>query len=344
MQFAIWMMVKRILFSSVLTFLVEDRYAVLNAAIITGTQAVDFVLICILMPWSARSVDWVNIFSGFFTLTSYSFILHMIRTTDEDLLPWWVNDLLVFVLVLAGTAILLLFFLACLLEQLLDSLFKCMDTKGAAKAAAAEIAKESKEDEAENTRVSAAEVEAKATAEEDPTLEKDVSVDFVHSSPSPRSVSSPPNSNNGQKKVPAPEVLSAEDLEAFRGEFPGVTASDPARREEQLRARAEEMAMLRREKELARVARASKRLGWTDKHRGDFGAMGGASSAVGARTTMSAPVHQGPASVPEDGVCQALLPFPLCCCFLLSFILSMHRQHLTYGSDYSQMADRRCPF
>ncbi len=289
-QFAIWMIAKRAIFLTVLTFLVEDRHAVLNAAIITGTQAVDLLFICILMPWSARSVDWANIFSGLITLCSYGLILHMTMITDEE------NDLTAFLLVLAGTGILLLNFLACVFEHLLEALFKCMDTRGAAKAAAEEIAKQSQEDEAVNKS---------AEVEKDPTvggghlkMETDVSVDFVHS---PQL--SPRISKGAHIEVSVGPVLSPADLASFQGEFPGVTASDPAKREEQLRARAEEMAMLRREKELARVARASKRLGWKDKQRsGDFGAMGRAASVVSDGSGKSSPVRQGTAPVPEDGV------------------------------------------
>jgi len=292
-QFAIWMIAKRAIFLTVLTFLVEDRHAVLNAAIITGTQAVDLLLICILMPWSARSVDWANIFSGLITLCSYGLILHMTMITDEE------NDLTALLLVLAGTGILLLNFLARVLEQLLEALLKFMDTRGAAKAAAEEIAKQSQEDEAVNKS---------AEVEKDPTvgggqekMESDVSVDFVHSPQlSPRN--SRPCSI-AHIEVSVGPVLSPADLASFQGEFPGVTARDPAKKEEQLRARAEEMAMLRREKELARVARASKRLGWKDKQRsGDFGAMARAASVGSDGTYTSSPVRQGTASVPEDGV------------------------------------------
>ena len=129
-------------------------------------------------------------------------------------------------------------------------------------------------------------------------METDVSVDFVHS---PQL--SPRISKGAHIEVSVGPVLSPADLASFQGEFPGVTASDPAKREEQLRARAEEMAMLRREKELARVARASKRLGWKDKQRsGDFGAMGRAASVVSDGSGKSSPVRQGTAPVPEDGV------------------------------------------
>jgi len=302
------MIAKRAIFLTVLTFLVEDRHAVLNAAIITGTQAVDLLLICILMPWSARSVDWANIFSGLITLCSYGFILYMTMITDEEFLPTFgelggqrfgVNDLTALLLVLAGTGILLLNFLARVLEQLLEALLKFMDTRGAAKAAAEEISKLSQEDEAVNK---SAEVEKDTTVGGgQEKMESDVSVDFVHSPQlSPRN--SRPCSI-AHIEVSVGPVLSPADLASFQGEFPGVTARDPAKKEEQLRARAEEMAMLRREKELARVARASKRLGWKDKQRsGDFGAMARAASVGSDGTYTSSPVRQGTASVPEDGV------------------------------------------
>ena len=87
------MLLKRIVFSSIVTFLVEDRHAIINVCIILGTQFVDLVIICCLWPWSARSVDWVNIFSGFCTLASYSYIALPIFQADEDSLPWAINDL-----------------------------------------------------------------------------------------------------------------------------------------------------------------------------------------------------------------------------------------------------------
>ena len=308
------MIAKRAIFLTVLTFLVEDRHAVLNAAIITGTQAVDLLFICILMPWSARSVDWANIFSGLITLCSYGFILSMTMIADEDLLPTWgelggqrfgVNDLTAFLLVLAGTGILLLNFLACVLEHLLEALFKCMDTRGAAMAAAEDIAKQSQEDEAVEKDTMVGGGRAQST----------VSVDFVHS---PQL--SPRNSEGAHIEVSVGPVLLPADLASFQGEFPGVTASDPAKREEQLRARAEELAMLRREKELARVARASKRLGWKDKQRsGDFGAMGHAASLGSDGTYQSSPVRQGTVSVPEDGVRLVYCSFPLA-----SLLLCLH--------------------
>ena len=227
-------------------------------------------------------MDWVNIISGFFTLASYLYIATAVFQPDEDLLPWWINDLGALILILFGVCVLITFSLICLLENLLDLLFTALDRNGAAEAEARKIAHSSRVSEAEKIKSITESISAQESGDEDADDQRPVSADFVQNHIRSRSVSiSSPTSPKSAL------VLSPEDLEAFQGEFPGVTASDPVKKKEQLKSSAEEMAMLRREKELARVARASKRLGWAGKYRGDFGTMGSASIDSGAHSARS---------------------------------------------------------
>jgi hypothetical protein len=239
------------------------------------------VLICILWPWASRSVDWVNVYGALFNLLAYMYIAVPIFVRDEDLVPWWINDLGGMLLCSLSSIIALVYAGMCLIERLFDSIIKCMDSKGQASAAAHDIAGSCRA-ERKSLEVDQEESTDESTAAGD---EEMVKAEFVHSPTiSPRTTS--PRSPSRTVKI-APPVLSPADLEAFSGEFPDVNTSDPRKKEEQLMKNAEELAMLRREKEIARSARASKRLGWVDHH-GDFGAMP-ASASVAGHSTVSAP-------------------------------------------------------
>ena len=290
------MLLKRTLFAIIIVLVVDGAATAqvgevsktANPISIIVIQAVDFLLICVLWPWTARSVDLVNIVCSFFALAAAVYIAVPIMETDEDLYPWWINSLGAMFVSLVPTAVASLYSITCLVERVLEHIFGSMDKRGAAAAEARAIAERSQQAATDSTK-GFEELEEEEEEEEEETLNgrylgdgsggktrtqaKDaVSVDLVqvqaNSSPS-RSPSRSPQS----RPASAP-VLSPQDLASFDGEFPDVTASDPNKREEEMKEKAAEMAMMRREKELARVARASKRVGWTgQKH--EFGANSG---------------------------------------------------------------------
>ena len=285
------MLLKRTLFAIVIVLVVDGAGSPqigevskrANPISIIVIQAVDFLLICVLWPWTARSVDLVNIVCSFFALAAAVYIAVPIMETDEDLYPWWINSLGAMFVSLVPTAVATLYSITCLVERVLDRIFGSMDKRGAAAAEARAIAERSRQAWADSTK-GFEELEEEEEEEEETlngkylgdgaggktrTQAKDaVSVDLVQV----QANSSP--SRSPQSRPASAPVLSPEDLASFDGEFPDVTASDPNKREEEMKEKAAEMAVLRREKELARVARASKRVGWTGQQH-EFGANSG---------------------------------------------------------------------
>lgn len=281
------MLLKRTLFAVVLIFVIDDATAAevgslsrtANPICIIIIQAVDLVLICVLWPWTVRSVDFINILCSFFSLVAISYIAVPILEIDEDLYPWWINSLGAMFVSLVPTIVASLYSLSCLIETMLDLIFGSMDKNGASAAVANAIAQRSRqaaedcmkeiEDDKEGDEEEVLDVQpgrflgdGDGSSGQTRSQAKDaVSVDLVqvqtHGSPS----RSPSRSPTRSRSMTAP-VLSPEDLAAFgRDET-----------EEQLKKEAAELAVMRREREKARVARASMRVEWTGHQ--EFGANG----------------------------------------------------------------------
>ena len=287
MQFAIWMLLKRTLFAIVLTFVVDDATAAevgslsrtANPISIIVIQALDFVLICVLWPWTARSVDLINIVCSFFSLAAISYIAVPIFEGDEDLYPWWINSLGAMFVSLLPTIVASLYSISCLIETILHLIFSSMDKNGASAAAANAIAhqsrqaaeyrmKEVEDDEVEDDEEALDEQPGRFLGDGDGSRgrtrsqAKDaVSVDLVQVQTNGSSSRSPSRSPTRSRSMASP-VLSPEDLAAFGRE----------ETEEQLKKEAAELAMMRRERERCRVARASKRVEWTGHQ--EFGTNG----------------------------------------------------------------------
>ena len=126
-EYAIWMLLKRILFVIVLVFvpatgrITRSKFPGTDPVIaIIILQFIDVMLICMLRPSSSRSMDWMNALAGFLLLGAYVCISVPVFMPDEDARPWYINEFVLVIVSLLPTAVVTVYCLACLFDKLFD--------------------------------------------------------------------------------------------------------------------------------------------------------------------------------------------------------------------------------
>ena len=298
-EYAIWMLLKRIFFVIVLVFvpatgrITRSKFPGTDQVIaIIILQFIDVMLICMLRPSSSRSMDWMNALAGFLLLGAYVCISVPVFMPDEDARPWYINEFVLVIVSLLPTAVVTVYCLACLFDKLLDFICRQWDVFGEAERSAINLARA---------------FPAKSSSDDLDNESHRISANFVVGMPRSMARYKLKESEDGEDaksnqnderfdedvfdlnkisectpeiKIQSQEgILSPAELAVFQGEMPGVTATSLDEEEEQLKAIANEAILLRREKEVARIARANQRLGWSSIHGPENGSLVTASGA-----------------------------------------------------------------
>ena len=298
-EYAIWMLLKRILFVIVLVFvpatgrITRSEFPGTDPVIaIIILQFIDVMLICILRPSSSRSMDWMNALAGFLLLGAYGCISVPVFMPDEDTRPWYINEFVLVIVSLLPTAVVTVYCLVCLFDKLFDFICRQWDVFGEAERSAINLARafpaKSSSDDLDNEshRISANFVVGMPRSMARYKLKESEDGEDAKSNQNDERFDEDVFDLNKisectpQIKIQSQEgILSPAELAVFQGEMPGVTATSPDEEEEQLKAIANEAILLRREKEVARIARANQRLGWSSIHGPENGSLVIASGA-----------------------------------------------------------------
>jgi hypothetical protein len=251
-QYAVWMLLKRLSFCLVVTF-VEDtgrltgyRYEGTDRILgVIFIQFVDFILICGLQPWHSRSMDWVNALACLLNMVAYGYISVALFIPDERSRPSYITERGMVIVSVSATALAFLYCLGDLCEATVDSIFRSFDAQKRAERGAIEIALGHQKVE---------EIKPKSPREEaggGQTEHVGLTASFVQGMP--RSIARYNDKTAGVADVVIVTPISEEDASSV-----GSSTDE----EKQLKEIADESVLLRREKEVARVARARQRLNW----------------------------------------------------------------------------------